>query len=344
MQQVVPHIVNLLHDHDCVIVPGFGGFVASYQPAKMHPTSFIFNSPSKSLAFNINLVNNDGLLMDAIARAEAISHNQADFLIRNFVEQVRSALGEHKPVKLSGIGRLSLDVEGQLKFLPDNAENFLLSSYGLYTFQAEPVLHDNKTIALEPVLVPPAKKKAKKKKSAFDRLLPIAAVFLFVMFGLQVLVQTNVNGFNTTELFGMDKIFARNNYILEKFEPVRYDINPTIFYIKRPKADPVIIQDQSAQNGQDIVQDQTQETPAEVSLNTSIRDSEYIIVAGSFYTEKMAQRVVDRLKDLGYDGYVRSYGKYQIAAFPVPDGISHKEFRKQFVEATQVKGAWITKN
>ena len=78
MQKITQHIVKLLHDHNYVIVPGFGGFVTNYQPAKVHPTSFIFNSPSKSVAFNVNLTSNDGLLINTIAIEQKIAITPQD--------------------------------------------------------------------------------------------------------------------------------------------------------------------------------------------------------------------------------------------------------------------------
>ncbi|UOQ77221.1 hypothetical protein MUN84_00290 [Hymenobacter sp. 5516J-16] len=31
------HIRTLLRDHDCVIIPDFGGLIADYAPAQIHP-------------------------------------------------------------------------------------------------------------------------------------------------------------------------------------------------------------------------------------------------------------------------------------------------------------------
>ena len=33
--QLTKYIVQLLHQHDCVIIPDFGGFVAQYKPATL---------------------------------------------------------------------------------------------------------------------------------------------------------------------------------------------------------------------------------------------------------------------------------------------------------------------
>ncbi len=330
MQQVTQHIVKLLYDHNCVIVPGLGGFVTNYQPAKVHPTSFIFNSPSKSVAFNVNLSTNDGLLADTIAREEGVSHREADARIIHFVGQIRAALSESKPVKLAGIGRLTMDVEGNIRFLPDNAQNFLLQSYGLPSFTAQPVVRE-RVIEPEPAKPVQSIKAAKKPRKASDALLPIAAVLLIAMLSMQVFIQSNMNGFNYSEIFGLNKLNPQNTFQLEKYEPVEYKVNPSIVYFRQTTPAPV--------------DSLTAETPVTaVSSAPASTESAYFVSAGSFYSASQAQKVVDRLAGKGYTGYVKPYGKYQVAAVDIPDNVDRIAFRKAFAEATGIKGAWIGKN
>jgi hypothetical protein len=61
--QLNKQIIDLLFEHDCVIIPGFGGFVAQYSSASFEEISQSFVPPSKSILFNKNLINNDGLLL-----------------------------------------------------------------------------------------------------------------------------------------------------------------------------------------------------------------------------------------------------------------------------------------
>ena len=44
------YIIELLHKHDCVIIPGFGAFLTKYIPAS-HDNN-VFSPPKKSLKFN----------------------------------------------------------------------------------------------------------------------------------------------------------------------------------------------------------------------------------------------------------------------------------------------------
>lgn len=319
-------------------MPGFGGFVANYQPAKVHPTSFIFNSPAKSLAFNVKLTHNDGLLVDAVSREEGISHAAAEQLIGTFVAQINAALAENKPVKLAGIGRLIMDVEHNIQFLADNAQNFLMQSYGLYSFTAQPVVRENQ--AIEVKLPNPAikvEKPAKKRKSS-DALLPIAAVLLLTMLTMQIFIQSSMNGFNYSEIFGMNKVFTKNNYLLEKYEPVKFNINPSIIYFRSTDTASIVVNAMLADSPGNNTEIVVQQPAVDVETYT------YFISAGSFYTEAEAESMLSQLQQDGYDGFVKSWGKYKIAAVNVPNNISTTSFREIFVDKTGIKDAWVARN
>ncbi|GEM_PF-1047261 len=338
MYKIAQHISKLLYDHNCVIVPGFGGFVTNYQPAKVHPTSFIFNSPSKSVAFNVKLVNNDGLLVDAISRGENISKYQAELLIKEFVGQINTALAEHKPVKLAGIGRLIMDVEHNIQFLADNAQNFLMQSYGLYSFTAQPIVREQTTVTktMEAIVV----QKPVKKRKATDALLPIAAVLLLTMLTMQIFIQSSMNGYNYAQIFGLNQVFTKNNYLLEKYEPVKFDKNPSIVYFRSTNPDTI----SATIPEPDIAVQQETIQPIEKPVVTAPKSTGFFISAGSFYSDAEAQVVIAKLKEKGYDGYIKPWGKYKLAAVNIPDGTTISEFHETFVTTTGIKDAWISKN
>ena len=49
---ITKYIKELLFLHDCVILPGFGGFVANYKSAKIDEIRNVFFPPSKDIGFN----------------------------------------------------------------------------------------------------------------------------------------------------------------------------------------------------------------------------------------------------------------------------------------------------
>ena len=55
-------IGDLLLRHNCVVVPSFGGFVAKQVSAVIDYKTGVMHPPKKSLLFNKQLINNDGLL------------------------------------------------------------------------------------------------------------------------------------------------------------------------------------------------------------------------------------------------------------------------------------------
>ena len=72
------HIEILLLDNDCVIVPGFGGFVAHHVEARYDKSDNSFLPPLRSLGFNPHLKNiNDSLLAQSYVEAYDISYPEA---------------------------------------------------------------------------------------------------------------------------------------------------------------------------------------------------------------------------------------------------------------------------
>ncbi len=138
---VEKHIGELLYDHNCVIVPDLGGFVANYAPAKIHPTQHTFTPPTKNIVFNINLKNNDGLLANQIAAFEKKTYSEALKYIDYFVKEINIQLKKGAKVKIDEVGTLFLDVEKNIQFEPAPT-NFLLDAFGLSTFHSPAIKRD----------------------------------------------------------------------------------------------------------------------------------------------------------------------------------------------------------
>ena len=60
------HIFNLLQEHDCVIVPNFGAFVARNISAKISSDGSRIYPPNKEITFNKSLIKSDGLLINCL--------------------------------------------------------------------------------------------------------------------------------------------------------------------------------------------------------------------------------------------------------------------------------------
>ena len=139
MKDLSPFIRELLYNQDCVILPGLGGFIGNYTPARIDRDSHSFHPPVKAISFNSRLSHNDGLLIGKISEKREIGYGNAKQIVDDYVSNLKDKLGKGERIHLSGIGHFQMNSEGSLQFEPDNDTNYLLDSYGLSTFNREPV-------------------------------------------------------------------------------------------------------------------------------------------------------------------------------------------------------------
>jgi nucleoid DNA-binding protein len=132
-------IKELLKTNNCVIVPGFGAFIANYTPAEVRLYEHKIYPPAKSIAFNRALQANDGLLVNAVVRHTGVTYDAAEATVAAFSKQCNDALSQHKSLILNGIGKWTLDAEGTIRFQSSLSENFLLNSFGLQPLDIQPV-------------------------------------------------------------------------------------------------------------------------------------------------------------------------------------------------------------
>ena len=97
-------IGDLLLQHNCVIVPSFGGFVAQRTSAKIDSAKGVIIPPRKSVLFNKQLINNDGLLIAALSQANSIPYSEA-------AEEVQTHINEWE-ARLQMGGRITIDRVG----------------------------------------------------------------------------------------------------------------------------------------------------------------------------------------------------------------------------------------
>lgn len=124
-------LTELLLRHNCVIVPELGGFVAKRLPAQFDEATGKIYPPSKKLTFNARLVNNDGLLISALAANKQIPFDKAAEEVRLATTTIRETLHKGQRYAIENIGQLYLNEEGNINFEQDRFFNLLLASYGL---------------------------------------------------------------------------------------------------------------------------------------------------------------------------------------------------------------------
>ncbi|MCX6308187.1 MAG: hypothetical protein NTY32_04910 [Bacteroidia bacterium] len=133
MKVLVQHLENLLPEHDCVVVPGLGGFVQNEVQARIQPGARLFYPASKEIGFNHRLKFNDGLLAQSYQEANSLSFEEANLEIQKAVQEIQEKLEAGKFIRLGRTGTLFM-IDQQLIFRPDHHNHFYPEAYGLTPF------------------------------------------------------------------------------------------------------------------------------------------------------------------------------------------------------------------
>lgn len=196
-------LYQLIKENDCVIIPGFGGFIANYFDAKTDLRNQEFYPPSRRIFFNENLKNNDGLLINYIANNYNLSWDSAEKQVSDFVLGIKEKLERKEVVKFYEIGEFS-NKSGTLVFTPNDVLNLLEDSFGLTSFNFPMVRSERAKVEIHPKPVLSTTKSAKLNKpkksrkalwiTATSAAVVTGLLFMSVYFGLLDLnVEENIN-------------------------------------------------------------------------------------------------------------------------------------------------------
>ena len=139
------HIFNLLQEHDCVIVPDFGAFVARNISAKISSDGSKIFPPNKEITFNKNLIKSDGLLINKISSTENISYDLACSKVKRWVVKSHKKINKQGYIEIKNIGSISLENEKYI-FTPSQNSIFLKSSYGLNSIDSNQIKRSTNSI------------------------------------------------------------------------------------------------------------------------------------------------------------------------------------------------------
>ena len=109
----------LLHDHDCLVIPELGGFVAHPVPARFDGEKGEWIPPGRNVAFNPKLTVRDGLLEQEIRRSTGCTNDAARALIDRDVDALKEAIAGEGQVELAGLGRLYATEDQRIGFAPE---------------------------------------------------------------------------------------------------------------------------------------------------------------------------------------------------------------------------------
>lgn len=194
------YICELLYRYNCVIIPEFGAFLTQRVPAVIAEESNYFYPPKKKISFNNQIINNDGLLANYIAKGESISYEAANFKIQQFVQEINQELNNKGSISFSEIGFFTINPEQKLTFEPLHTTNYLSESFGLTTLEASEINRIEETSVINEKVIPltPLKEEeGTKKNNYFLKYAAVGILFLGIS-GIGVnSYKQKINAYNT---------------------------------------------------------------------------------------------------------------------------------------------------
>lgn len=212
-------IKKLLYQHNCVIVPDWGGFVCSVEPARIDQVSHLITPPAKRIMFNQNLKSNDGLLANQLAANNNMSYNQALAFINEAVAHIKQQLNDTKQLDITAFGSFRLNAEANYVFLPDKFNNYLYGSFGLQPLQSNPIAEASRGVSKSRIFKDRKDVKTSNSKSKVRGLgfkIITALVIVTVAFNAYIFIdKTGLNTNYTISTTGIhswfDSLVARDN-------------------------------------------------------------------------------------------------------------------------------------
>jgi cell division septation protein DedD len=318
-------IADLLVIHDCVIIPGFGGFIGNYSPARVDPAYHTFYPPSKTLLFNVNLKQNDGLLANAIASVFRLPYNEAVSATDDFSDECRTLLRNNKAVVLPLVGTLTPGAEGIIHFEQDSVANLNADAFGLVPFVSPPVL---RTAAA--ILSPDSPENRQGGKLQIRRALRWAAM-LALPIGVATVIgitqYDHISSRISSNAGILNSVFTRfssTSLVEKKSAPVR----PATKSIPKPV----------------ILTPAPNPAPANTMSTADIRSNDrFAVIVGAFRMEENAEKLVNQLQSKGITARIFDQSKTGLYRVTIGTSSDRELARKLLASATSTdfRGAWI---
>lgn len=136
MNHISQHIEYLILNHDCVILPGFGAFIATTSPAVIDMERGFITSPSREIMFNRALTTDDGLLANSYKRKFSLSFEDARDIVVKEVSWLKNRLISHGEIEIGRLGKLFYESD-IVRFAPSsNYFNLSSDSYPDISFKS----------------------------------------------------------------------------------------------------------------------------------------------------------------------------------------------------------------
>lgn len=283
-------IKDLLYSNDCVVLPGLGGFIAKYKGATLNTSLHTIYPPQKTIGFNPQIKENDGLLVSALCALNNCSYSEGKAELDAWVKEQSNTLLRGEKISWKGIGILFQDRLGKIQFIPDSKGNFSVESFGLEKIILVPVEREIQEPAAAEVSVLEKRAAQGSKwiwKAAAVLALPILGVGIFA---LSHKIESTDWQYASFKLLGTKSRIA--TYTPETSRSI-----PTYTVAEESEiiTTPIVIE------STEIAPVRTEEPEI-----TSSNNKKYEIIVGAFAVSDNAKRLVRELRKKGFNASLSS--------------------------------------
>ena len=368
MKNLARHIELLLRDNDCVILPGFGGFIAHDVPAYYVSEEGLYYPPTRSISFNAAITMNDGLLTQSYMKSYQVDYARASYMVDMAIEQLLDTLDEEGTAVLPRIGALKQNINQALQFTPDEAGvdsplHFGFGAFGIKELSklimAEKSLrseastnHNTKTISLHI------------RKDVLHRVMSTAAVLLLL---LMVALPTGDHRSTDVASLRLTEFMSA-----PQAQPITAatSIDTTCFIVEQPIAEVTLIEVQSeatailpqesacdkteqaempqATDEFIVSQEQTITTETPVADLTSapvavVSEKTYHIIVASLPSHRGAEETLNQYARMGYDNvsFVERDNRVRVSLMQFTDKDEANEQLKELRQNEKFQNAWL---
>lgn len=191
MFSIIEHIEYLMTRHDCVVVPGWGAFIANYRSSHYDEGREVFERPRREVGFNAEVTHNDGLLVQSIMRREGMGFDEAVRFIADSVAVYRQQLSADNEVSMGRLGYFRRNDGRYIEFIPFSTAHSNDAYFGLADVDIKSVT------ALERELAAPAGDESESTvvgdgRNLFTRRAVRIAASVAVLIGLGITLTTPI--------------------------------------------------------------------------------------------------------------------------------------------------------
>lgn len=342
---------ELLFEQECVILPNFGGFLTKYKSAEIDHLASLIHPPRKTLSFNRQLKNDDGLLINTYRALNQVSFSEAATTVKKWIVDFENRLKEQGSAEIPKIGTFFWDkYNNTLSFEFDETQNYLAEAYGLpavnvAAVQRNPVVtpvvkpqkETTEAVAVvapvKTINTPKPKQNTEEKKRNYKQAIFITAVAILTLVFSFPAIKIHTSDLKLNEA-GIFTIFSK------WFETEKVSENVAV--LDNVPESPQILENNTETEIIEVNSDITASKKEEIVQDfPAIEESKYQIVLGAFRIAENADNYVAQIKSEHADFNVKQYKFGARNYVVIPAGNSEDKARHLLEKTRMAYDCWL---